>query len=110
MIRYYGLYSSRTRGKTKQNNLSEKFGIKYESNIEVYEGETENASSKQSRRSWARLINKIYEVDPLICPKCNSEMKIIAVITESEEVNKIIDHLKKTQSLPPPYYKIPEFA
>jgi len=22
------------------------------------------------RRNWARLIQKIYEVDPLVCPKC----------------------------------------
>ncbi len=26
-------------------------------------------SSKESRQNWARLIQKIYEVDPLICPK-----------------------------------------
>jgi hypothetical protein len=24
--------------------------------------------SKESRRNWARLIQKIYEVDPLTCP------------------------------------------
>jgi len=26
-------------------------------------------SSKESRQNWARLIQKIYEVDPLVCPK-----------------------------------------
>jgi len=29
-------------------------------------------------RSWARLIQKIYEVDLLTCPKCGGEMRIIA--------------------------------
>jgi hypothetical protein len=27
-------------------------------------------SSKEYRKSWARLIQKIYEIDPLTCPKC----------------------------------------
>jgi len=26
-------------------------------------------SSKESRQSWARLIRKIDEADPLVCPK-----------------------------------------
>jgi hypothetical protein len=37
-------------------------------------------SSKEWRQNWARLIQKIYEVDPLICPKCQGEMRIIAFI------------------------------
>jgi hypothetical protein len=37
-------------------------------------------SSKESRQNWARLIQKIYEVDPLVCPKCQGEMKIISFI------------------------------
>jgi len=30
-------------------------------------------SSKESRQNWARLIRKIYEVDPLVCPKCQGQ-------------------------------------
>jgi hypothetical protein len=37
------------------------------------------------RRTWARLIRKIYEVDPLLCSGCGTTMKVIAVI-EQEEV------------------------
>ena len=33
------------------------------------------------RRSWARLLRRIYEVDPLVCP-CGGELKIISVITD----------------------------
>ncbi len=39
-------------------------------------------SSKESRQNWARLIQKIYEVDPLICPKCWGQMHIISFIEE----------------------------
>jgi len=33
--------------------------------------------------------------DPLECPRCRSPMKVIAVITEPEEVKKILRHLVK---------------
>ena len=36
-----------------------------------------------------------YEVDPLECPRCHSPMKVIVVITEVEEVRKILRHLVK---------------
>jgi hypothetical protein len=32
---------------------------------------------KASRKSWARLIQKIYEIDPLCCPKCRGTMKLL---------------------------------
>ena len=40
------------------------------------------------------MIRKVYEVDPMICPKCGGTMKIIAFITEYAVVDRIIDHLK----------------
>jgi hypothetical protein len=46
-----------------------------------------DGSSEEFRKNWARLIQKIYEVDPLACPKCSGEMKIINVI-ENEDVIK----------------------
>jgi hypothetical protein len=30
--------------------------------------------AKVFRRHWARLIQKIYEVDPLVCPKCKGAL------------------------------------
>jgi hypothetical protein len=29
-------------------------------------------SSKEYRRRWQDLIKKVYEIDPLICPKWNT--------------------------------------
>ena len=37
-------------------------------------------SSKEYRKNWARLVQKIYEVDPLTCPKCGGIMRIISSI------------------------------
>ncbi|GAG64040.1 unnamed protein product [marine sediment metagenome] len=33
---------------------------------------------KAFRKNWARLIQKIYHVNPLLCPKCLGSMKIIS--------------------------------
>jgi hypothetical protein len=46
------------------------------------------------RRSWARLIRRVFEVDPLECPDCGGEMKIIAVITDPPVIDRIIRHLE----------------
>jgi len=51
--------------------------------------------------SCARLIAKVYEVDPLICPHCGSEMSLIAVIADPAEVGKILRHLINTGRAPP---------
>jgi hypothetical protein len=50
-------------------------------------------SIKAFRQNWARFIQKIYEIDPLICPKCQGEKKIIAVIDQYYIFKKILNHL-----------------
>ncbi|MBM3292400.1 hypothetical protein FJY84_06945 [Candidatus Bathyarchaeota archaeon] len=49
--------------------------------------------SKSCSKSWARLIKKIYEVDPLTCPKCKGQMRIIAFIEDYKVIRKILDWL-----------------
>ena len=42
---------------------------------------------------WRECIKKVWEIDPLSCPKCGSEMKIISFINEAEAISKILEHL-----------------
>jgi len=67
-----------------------------------------DGSSKEYRRNWARLIQKIYEVDPLTCPKCASQMRVISVIEQPEIVKKILKHLGlwKKKARPPPKTRV----
>jgi hypothetical protein len=58
MVRYYGYYSNVSRGKRKE---TEDDGVPC-----ILEPDK---SPKEYRKNWARLIQKIYEVDPLTCPK-----------------------------------------
>ena len=53
------------------------------------------------RSAWAKLIAKVYETDPLVCPRCGSEMRPIAVITDPAEVRTILSHLVKIGRSPP---------
>ena len=95
MVRYYGYYSNVSRGKRKMLEEDELIP----SILEPKEG-----SSKECRKNWARLIQKIYEVDPLTCPKCSGKMKVISVIEDEDVIKKILKHLglwdRKTRSSP----------
>ena len=51
------------------------------------------ANAVRARSAWARLIYKVYEVDPLECPKCKGQMQIIALIDDPSVVRRILKHL-----------------
>jgi hypothetical protein len=96
MVRYYGYYSNVCRGKRK---------AKGEDDALTTVLHPDDPSSAPSRKEWARMIQKIYEVDPLICPKCNGAMRILAFIEDQEVIRKILHHLglwKRTPRAPPP--------
>jgi hypothetical protein len=58
------------------------------------DGDAETPASP-SRASWARLVRRIYEVDPLLCPRCSGPLSMVAVITEQKVVSAILRHLEK---------------
>ena len=60
MVRYTGYYSNVCRGRRKRQGTCESDFV------------IEDDDYKGANKSWARLIKKIYEVDPLICSKCGA--------------------------------------
>jgi hypothetical protein len=50
--------------------------------------------SKELKKRWSYFIRKVYETDPLTCPKCRGEMRIISVIDQPDVIKKILQHLK----------------
>jgi hypothetical protein len=60
----------------------------------------------------AAMIRKVYEVDPMLCPKCGGQMKVIAFIMDYAAVDRIIDHLKLifAAEKPPPSRVLTEVA
>ena len=84
MVRYYGFYSpafrGMARGKRKKNEQDELIPSILEPVVDPdFSG---NGSSREYKRNWARLIQKIYEVDPLTCSKCSGKMKVIPRFAE----------------------------
>ena len=48
-----------------------------------------NASLLRAKAAWARLIRKVYEADPLACPKCKAPMRFITLVEELEIIRRI---------------------
>jgi len=94
MVRYYGYYSNVSRGKRKIQDKDDAIASILEP----------DGSSGEYKRNWARLIQKIYEVDPLTCPKCSGKMKVISVIEDENIIKKILKHLGlwDRKARPPP--------
>ena len=82
-VRYYGWYSNKSRGMRKKTDQDNTIPAVISNEI----------SSKELRQNWARLIQKVYEVDPLICPKCQGAMSIISFIEELDIIEKILRHI-----------------
>lgn len=52
------------------------------------------AARLRAEASWARLLQKILEVDPLLCPRCGGALHVIGVITEPEVIDRIVTHVE----------------
>jgi hypothetical protein len=58
-------------------------------------GINEEEKPRKVSFGWAKLIARIYEVLPLICPRCQEEMKIISFIEDQETIWKILTCLNE---------------
>ena len=52
----------------------------------------------RARSARVRLIHKVYEVDPLQCPKCGAPMHVIALIDDAAVIRRILEHLGRWAS------------
>ncbi len=80
---YVGFYSNKSRGMRKKAETDDAIPS-------ITPGES---TSKQFRRRWARLIQKIYEVDPLCCPNCEHQTRVVSILEAGSIVKKILEHL-----------------
>jgi hypothetical protein len=100
LVRYYGAYSNRSRGQRR------KAEAQLQGNCSGAAEEPVPPPRERAalRRRWSNLIRRVYEVDPLVCPRCGAEMRVIGFITEPRVIRRIVDHLRqrKKGSRPPP--------
>ena len=89
MQRYYGWYANRTRGIRRCQAVGAE-----DNGPPVVFAEPVDLSRREARRRWAELLRRIYEVDPLRCPRCRAEMRIIAFVAEREVIERILTHVR----------------
>ena len=83
ITRYYGRYACRRRGERAK--------------LAPPDEEQESDYRREFRRSsWAACIKRIYEIDPLECPKCKAQMRFIAFIQDAHSIKDIM----KSQGIP----------
>jgi len=51
---------------------------------------------------WAQLIRKVWAQDPLLCPDCGAQMRILSFITEPPVVDRILRHVGWRPGQPAP--------
>ena len=81
---YAGWYSNRSRGARRRMDNAP-------AAVETREVDVREAA--RVRSTWARLIHKVYEVDPLECSRCKGPMRVIALIDDKAVIRKILSHL-----------------
>lgn len=106
VIRYYGAYSSVVRARRRREAPATVSGQPAQASPPMARAAQSptDPDLRALRRRWAQLIRRIYEVDPLVCPRCGRPMHIIAFITEPRVITKILRHLTAmaTESRGPP--------
>jgi hypothetical protein len=83
MVRYYAYYSNVSRGKRIKTDADDRIPCILEPDL----------ADKALRQNWARLMQKIYETDPLICPGCNGAMHVISCIDDDQVIKMIFKYL-----------------
>ena len=103
LARYYGFHSNAARRKRKKAAAPAEPSCP----SEAPEGATttpDGVDRAALRRRWAEMIRRVYEVDPLVCPRCGGEMRVLGFITQPAAIKRIPDHLRKREKVarPPP--------
>ena len=50
-------------------------------------------SASKKEEPWVACLARIFEVYPLLCPKCNLEMKPVAVTLNDKELVRLLTHM-----------------
>jgi hypothetical protein len=98
LIRYYGWYSNKARGQRRKRQpaaAAAALGQPFPSlPLSEPQEAAEPPGCDRASQSWAMLIKRVYEVDPLACPKCGATMKVVAFIEppQGDVIEKILRH------------------
>ncbi len=84
-VRYWGWYSNAARGKRRRAALGPEGSQNVAASVD-----RDPPSRRRRHLSWVRLIKKVYESDPLLCPYCGAEMRIVAFVVEASSLRRLL--------------------
>jgi hypothetical protein len=91
MVRYYGWYSNKARGQRdkRKADAGQPDAGKAIQVIDVSDHKPRRIPSPK----WRELIKKVWEADPLICPRCSKVMRVVSLIDQPAVIERILRHL-----------------
>ncbi len=103
-VRYYGAYANRLRGRyreaepdvTPEDETDAAVVSRDEKVVDP-----DDALAVAWRMTWARLLARIFEVNPLLCPRCGHEMRVVGFVTKPAVIDKILAHREAKQLTSP---------
>ncbi len=90
LVRYYGWYSNKMRGQRDKRETEEADAPGQA--VQIIDVSEHNPRRIPSPK-WRELIKKVWEADPLLCPKCQKEMRIVSLIDDRDVIERILRHL-----------------
>ena len=52
------------------------------------------------RYSWAQLLQRVFEVDVLVCPRCRGRRKLLAAIHDPDSIRKVLGAMGLSSEVP----------
>ena len=86
----YAHYANRVRGERPPEEVTS------------HGDDQEQPKKRRCSASWARLISKVFQADPLVCKRCGGPLKVVAYITDTVAIRQILDHLDLSPLEKPP--------
>jgi hypothetical protein len=96
-LRYYGAYAPRARS-------ARRLRLAADSEPATVSPRDDSPAVRARRLTWAQLLRRVLEIEPLACPTCPARLRIVGFITDPRVVDRILAHLRRTRPglFPPP--------
>ncbi len=101
LVRYHGFYSNCARGKRRPRSQD----ALANTDTQQQQPAPLPPVAPALRKRWADLLRRVYEIDPLVCPRCSATMRVVGFITQPDTLDRILDHFRRsttTRPRPPP--------
>ena len=100
LLRYWGWYSNAARGR-RQRQQGEA------SAAPRAVADPDHAEGRQRRLTWSQLIRKVDEIDPLLCPYCGAQLRLVAFLIDFASLRRLLGHLGFAPQKPEPLAHAP---